>query len=83
MTKDETEDIKRHFGVVAEHLDSKIQAVAEGVAANGERIERLQSETRAGFARVDSRFGRLEGETRKGFRDLGARVERLESKQTL
>ena len=96
MTKDEAEDIKRHFDVVADQLDSSIHAVAEGVAANTERIERLESETRAGFARVDSqfarvdsqftgvdsRFDRLEREMGRGFHELGERVERLESKQT-
>jgi len=76
MTRDEAEDIKRHFDVVAEHLDSSIQAVAEGVAVNTERIERLQSETRAGFARVDLQFGRVDAR----FAGVDSRLDSMDSR---
>jgi len=76
MTKDEAEDIKRHFDVVAEHLDSSIQAVAEGVAVNTERIERLASETRAGFARVDSRFAQIDSR----FAGVDSRLDGMDSR---
>jgi hypothetical protein len=76
MTKDEAEDIKRHFDVVAEQLDSSIQAVAEGVAVNTERIERLESETRAGFARVDLQFARVDSR----FTSVDSRFGRMDSR---
>ena len=76
MTKDEAEDIKRHFDVVAEQLDSSIQAVAEGVAVNTDRIERLESETRAGFARVDLQFDRLDSR----FTSVDSRLDGVDSR---
>ena len=78
MTKDEAEDIKRHFDVVADQLDSSIHAVAEGVAANTERIERLESETRAGFARVDSQFARVDSQ----FARVDSQFARVDSQFT-
>ncbi len=85
MTKDEADDIKRYFGVIAENLDSKIQAVAEGVTHNGEKLEQLggkvdRVESRLDrvevrLEQVDARFKHLEGEMRQGFSELGKRLE--------
>ena len=36
----ESDDIKRHFTVLTEHLDSKIALLAEGQAALGDRLSR-------------------------------------------
>ncbi len=83
MTKDEAEDIKRHFDVVAEQLDSSIQAVAEGVAVNTDRIERLESETRAGFARVDLQFARVDSRftsVDSRLDDVDSRFDRMDSR---
>jgi archaellum component FlaC len=41
VTKDEAEDIKRHFDVVAEGIRSDVRLVAEGVGLANERIDRL------------------------------------------
>ena len=40
MNPDEMDEIKRHFGVVAEGLEHKIQLVAEGVANLNEKFDR-------------------------------------------
>ena len=46
-------ETRRHFDVVAESIRSDVRAVAEGVAANSEAIERLGRELRT---EMDSRF---------------------------
>mgnify|MGYP001827202945 CR=1 FL=1 len=89
MTKNEAAEIKRLFGVVAEDLRSEIRLVADGVAGNGQRIDALQAETRAGFERVEARLDRVEDEVRQlrervggvegEVRGLGERVRRVEA----
>ncbi len=39
MNNEQMEEIKRHFGVVAEGLEHKIQLVAEGVANVNEKLD--------------------------------------------
>jgi hypothetical protein len=46
-------ETRRHFDVVAESIRSDVRAVAEGVAANSEAIERLGRELRT---EMDTRF---------------------------
>ncbi|MEX2220444.1 MAG: hypothetical protein WEG40_01480 [Candidatus Rokuibacteriota bacterium] len=46
-------ETRRHFEVVGESIRSDVRAVAEGVAANSEAIERLGRDLRA---EMDSRF---------------------------
>lgn len=46
-------ETRRHFDVVGESIRSDVRAVAEGVAANSEAIERLGTGLRA---EMDSRF---------------------------
>jgi hypothetical protein len=87
MTSQEHEDIIRLFGVVAEDLRCQIQQVAEGVANNGEALERfrvenagelatVRAEMAAGFAAVRGEtareFAAVRGEA-KAFRDETAR----------
>jgi len=72
MTTEESEDIKRHFDVVAEGLESRIQLVTEGVSLVNERVDRLGD-------RLDSRMDRLETEMRHGFAELDGRMDRLET----
>ena len=50
-------ETRRHMGVMAEDLTSKIALVAEGVVT---LTERLGAETREGFEIVDRRLMRLE-----------------------
>jgi chromosome segregation ATPase len=47
------EETRRHFDVVGESIRSDVRAIAEGVAANTEAIERLGTGLRA---EMDSRF---------------------------
>jgi chromosome segregation ATPase len=58
MSKDEAEDIKRHFDIVAESLRDEIRLVADGVAMNSERLDRVDGR----LDRVDGRLDRVEGE---------------------
>ena len=53
-------DTRRHFDVVAEDLKSDVKAVAEGLGALDERVERFRSEVRGDFSRVDRRLLHLE-----------------------
>ena len=50
----------RYMGVVAEDLRSDIKAVAEGLGALDERVERFRGEVREDFGRVDRRLLHLE-----------------------
>jgi len=54
MEKGEIEEIKRHFSVVAEGLEHKIQLVAEGVVNVDEKIERFRQEVREEFKEAKS-----------------------------
>ena len=50
----------RYMGVVAEDLRSDIKAVAEGLGALDEKVERFRGEVREDFGRVDRRLRHLE-----------------------
>ena len=50
----------RYMGVVAEDLRSDIKAVAEGLGALDEKVERFRGEVREDFGRVDRRLLHLE-----------------------
>jgi hypothetical protein len=88
MEKGEIEEIKRHFGVVAEGLRSEIRQIAEGVANVDEKLERFRREVHADFKEVkamikfsyselDGRITALESEVTS----VKTRVERLEARQ--
>jgi len=53
-------ETRRYFGVVAEDLRSDIKAVAEGLGALDEKVERFRGEVREDFVRVDRRLLHLE-----------------------
>ena len=53
-------ETRRHFGVVAEDLRSDIKAVAEGLGALDEKVERFRGEVNQEFARVDRRLLHLQ-----------------------
>ena len=54
MEKGEMEEIKRHFGVVAEGLRTEIRQVAEGVANVDEKLDRFRQEVAEEFKEVKS-----------------------------
>jgi hypothetical protein len=53
-------ETRRHFDVVAEALRSDIKAVAEGLGALDEKVERFRGEVHHEFAKVDRRLLHLE-----------------------
>jgi uncharacterized coiled-coil DUF342 family protein len=66
MTQEDRNDIKRHFDVVVENLRSDFRLVAEGVAMNAERLDRVEGELRS-FR--DDMFN-FRDETRSNFGEL-------------
>lgn len=82
MTKRDTVEIKRVFGVVAEDLRSDIRQVAEGVGLLNERFDGLEGRFDGLEQKVDRMGRELTSEIRQvgaAQGDLRARVERLES----
>ena len=53
-------ETRRYMGVVAEDLRSDIKAVAEGLGALDEKVERFRGEVRDDFRKVDRRLLHLE-----------------------
>jgi len=51
---------RRHAGVLFEAVRADVRAVAEGVQAVDEKVERLRAEVAHGFERVDRRLVLLE-----------------------
>ncbi len=91
MDSGEVTEIKRHFNVVAERLEGRIQQLAEGLAGLDEKINREIGTLRAGmheefeetramirlsYSELDRRLRVLE----TGYASLESRVERLEAR---
>ena len=76
MDRETVDEIKRHFGVVIEGQDAKIQLLAEGLGARLDRLETRMGglETRVGG--LETRIGGLE--TRIG--GLDTRVGGLDTR---
>jgi len=79
-------ETRRHFDVVAERLESKIETIAEGVMTSNERIERLDATVHDEFSDTRSMIKFSHHELDRRLRtledtvaDLQSRVERLES----
>jgi hypothetical protein len=53
-------ETRRQFDVVAERLMDKIQLVGEGVIGVDQKVDRLATEMRGEFQKVDRRFLHLE-----------------------
>ena len=51
MNREEVEEIKRHFDVVAEGLEHKIQLVAEGVATLNDKLDAMSKKMRRPIGR--------------------------------
>lgn len=86
MEREQIEEIKRHFGVVAEALRSDLQQVAEGHSIVRREIQGLREDVRdefremralirLSFSQLDQRIGTLESELTA----LKARMDRLEA----
>jgi len=92
MNDEQMEEIKRHFGGVAEGLGHKIQLVAEGVVNLNEKFDReiaaLRQEMKSEFSEVKAmiKFSYAELDSRvraveETVLSLQARLERLEARQ--
>ena len=88
MNNEEMEEIKRHFGVVAEALRSDIRQIAEGHAVirhelktqheeNKEEFKETKGLMRLSFSQLDQRIHTLESNVSA----LKSRVDGLESSQ--
>ena len=75
MDRETTDEIKRHFNVVAEGLRSEIRTVAEGLAATNEKIDRLES-------RIAEELSEIKAMIRLSFGELDRRMRSLESDVT-
>jgi len=87
MDPEAIDEIKRHFGVVAEGLRADVSAVAEGVQALGARLDDFRRETKADFQEVKAMirfsYAELDRRIRALETDVGelrARLERVESR---
>jgi hypothetical protein len=65
--RDTAAETRRHFDAVAEFLRRDIQTVAEGVAANTERIDRVEVDLKSEMERG---FTATHAVVRAAFRDL-------------
>jgi predicted nuclease with TOPRIM domain len=88
MNSEEIEEIKRHFGVVAESLRSDIRQIAEGHAVIQHKLQSHREEVRdefketrtlmkLSFSQLDQRIDPLESDVFS----LKSRVDSLESGQ--
>jgi hypothetical protein len=83
------EETRRHFGVLVEGMETKIDTVADGVVSVNERIVRLEATMKEEFAEVRAMIKFSHSELDRRLRtleeivlDLQGRVERLESSST-
>jgi len=76
MKSDEVEEIKRHFGVVAEGLQSQLKLAVEALDAKidvlGRDLVALREETRRGFAETQAMI-------KFSYAELDRRVSSLET----
>ena len=88
MTKEEADDIKRHFDIVAEGLRDEIRLVADGVALNSERLDRVEGRldridgALTSFrAEVRHEFAEVRSAIKLSYAELDGRLTKLESSQ--
>ena len=86
MEREAVEEIKRHFGVIAEHLEGKIQLLAEGQEVLRREAQQFREEVLAEFQEVKAMikfsYAELDRRVRSLETDLvelRARVERIEA----
>ena len=75
LIKESAAETRRHFDVVAENLDKKIQMVAEVV--NG-KVETLRDEMNQRFADVDRHFAKTQAILKFSYSELEKRVHTAE-----
>jgi hypothetical protein len=89
MDRESVEEIKRHFGIVAEELRGDIRAVAEGQTRLRGDFDTFRVEVRKEFeetrAMIRLSYGELERrivDLETGMHDLRSRVARIETHLT-
>ena len=78
MDRETTDEIKRHFNVVAEGLRSEIRTVAEGLGANNDRLDRFEERLDRIESRLAEEFGEIKAMIRLSFGELDRRIQYLE-----
>jgi chromosome segregation ATPase len=53
VTREQMDEIMRHFNVVAEHIESQVRIVAEGHTMLGEQIQGVRDDVRANTGRIE------------------------------
>lgn len=72
MKKNDIEEIKRHFEVVAESLETKIKFIAEGITTVDDKLERFRKE-------VKEEFNETKSMIKFSFAELDRRITSIES----
>jgi len=75
VEQEQLEEIKRHFGVIAEALRSDVRQVAEGHAVIRHELQEFRAQVRDEFREVRALL-------RLSFAQLDQRISRLESGRT-
>jgi len=73
-------ETRRHFGVVAERLETKIELVAEGVVAANERIDRLDAKVDQLADHITNEFSDVRSLITLSHTQLDRRVRTLEER---
>ncbi len=73
-------EMRRQFEIVAERIDSTVQTVAEGVAANQELVDRMRREMAGEFEETRSMIRLSYTELDRRLRSLESRVDQIESR---
>jgi threonine aldolase len=76
MESSDVAEIKRHFNVVAEGLEKKIQLVAEGVLLLDEKVDRRMT---ALEEKMDQGFDEVKAMVKFSYAELDRRVTSLEA----
>lgn len=75
--RDTAAETRRHFDVVAESLRQDIRAVAEGVAATTERMDRVEASVKTG---MEERFAATHSIFRTAFHELRRDIDDVRSR---
>jgi len=71
LIEDTAAETRRHFEVVAERLESKIDTVAEGVITVNQRVDRLDAKV----DRLDDKVDRLAADVAAQFNDTRSMIK--------
>jgi hypothetical protein len=79
MESSDVAEIKRHFNVVAEGLEKKIQLVAEGVSALDEGVGRVEVRMTSLEEKMERGFDEVKAMIKFSYAELDRRVTSLEA----